>query len=212
MRLAVALVGLGACADASFRGDGSWSGLDSGDGATSTSDSAAPPAPPVPTWYHLDATVVLDGGAPAADRTTVTATLHDETGAALCAHTLPVTAIATVPRPTGERDLLAWWKVDLGEGVSDVPCEAFPPRSLWWGVGPYDPALDPARVSAGLGDATANAAVLREDEDGPSWLVGLFGTDDQLAGYAPAGAVRPLSDGSYRWVGLILLSWPPPAG
>jgi hypothetical protein len=61
-------------------------------------------------------------------------------------------------------------------------------------------------VAARLTEATAYAGVLREGPTDPVWLVGLAGTDDQLAGYAAPVTSRPLPDGTYRLVGLILLS------
>lgn len=196
------------CADTAFS-DGVLDGAAGGGSGSTTrwEHSGASTAPAAPAWYRFDATLALAGGVPAADRSTVTATLHDEAGAEVCSHAVPIGSVEELPRPSADRDLLSWWRLELGAGTPDGPCEPFRPRTVWWGVAAYDPALDPARVAAGLSEATANAAVMREAEGGPTWLVGLFGTDDQLAGYAPAATARPLPDGEHQWRGLILLSW-----
>jgi hypothetical protein len=212
MRWAWLVLGALACAEDSYKGDGSATFFDSSTGATTTVETGTTPVAPAPAWYHLDASFVVAGGILDPATATVQATLHGADGAALCHHTVAVTAVEAVARPAAERDLLAWWRVELGDGDPDGACAPFPARTVWWGVGPWDAALDPARIAAGLDEATANAGVLRETEDGPTWLVGAVGTADQLAGYAPPAAARPLPDGAYQWVGLILLPYPAPAG
>ncbi len=210
-RLVGCALALGACAESAIRGRSDETFVDSGTPTTTTSDSGAPTQPPVATWYHLDATFVVAGGAIDPAQVAVTATLHAEDGAPLCRHTVPVVATDRAPRPAADADLLSYWSLTLGDGVPEGSCAPFPARTVWWGVGPYDPALDPARVAAGLGAATAYAGVVREDEGGPTWLVALVGTSDQLAGYTPASPARPLPDGAYEWVGLVVLPLPPAA-
>ena len=198
----LALVG---CSESSFPG-GARDGLDTafptGDTETGSLTSTTPPA----AWYVLDAAFTVVSGTLDPASTTVSAELRDAEGALLCTHLVPVLAAVAAPRPPGERDLLGFWELSLGPGVPDTACEPFEPGTRWIGVSPYDPALDPAVAAAGLTEATAYAGVLREGPTDPVWLVGLAGTEDQLAGYAAPVTGRPLPDGAYRLLGLILLS------
>lgn len=194
---------VGGCAENGFKG-GDASFLDSASPTDADSGDTHTGEPPlVPVYQHFDASLHLVGGTPEVATSTLSVTLHTETGEVVCTQSLPLLAVRDESRP--ERALLGWWRFDTGPGEPGGACDPYPPSTLRLGLEPYDPQLDPFLLAAGFEDATAASAVVQTEGTRPLWLGGIFGTGAQLAGYAPAPAVRPIADGDWSWVGLVLL-------
>lgn len=104
------------------------------------------------------------------------------------------------------------WVVDevtlrLGWTITAVPvaggdCTPNTPATFVIGIGPTDASLGPAADKAGLNASHAYGLYLKSGA-GPLYLVGLVGTEGQLAGTEDATVEPPLTDGTYRLVTLF---------
>lgn len=95
----------------------------------------------------------------------------------------------------------------LGWTVTATPvagggCTPDTPATFVIGVGPTDASLGPAADKVGLNAAHAYGLYLQTGS-GPLYLVGLVGTDGQLAGTEDATTEPPMADGTYRMVTLF---------
>jgi hypothetical protein len=81
-------------------------------------------------------------------------------------------------------------------------CTPSTPDTFVIGIGPTDASLGPAADKAGLNAAHAYGLYLKTGT-GPLYLVGLVGTEGQLAGTEDATLEPPMVDGTYRLVTLF---------
>lgn len=93
------------------------------------------------------------------------------------------------------------WTV-VAAPVPDATCTPSTPATFVLGIGPTDASLGPAADKAGLRADHAYGLYLKAG-DGPLYLVGLVGTEGQLAGTEDPTAAPPLTDGVYRMVPLF---------
>jgi hypothetical protein len=102
---------------------------------------------------------------------------------------------------------VAWWLVELGDGVSEEPCSAWPARSWRIGLGAYDVRLDPAMAARDMLGYDVYGLYLQESPSEPIYVIGIAGTAEMLAG-TPDLTVEapPLADGDYNGYSLIALT------
>jgi hypothetical protein len=169
----------------------------------STADTATTTSPdsPDPVGYALDGELLIDSTD--GDRVDLAITTWDTDGVA-CSEPLPA-QLEAAEAPAGE-PIAAWWTVtlDVSASLCDVPADLFSEL----GVGAWDAELDVALAQQGLEGATAFGLYLRPANDGPVWLVGVVGTDAQLAGDDLADPSAPLSDDVYALASLVQTPWP----
>lgn len=210
MRLAL-LLALTGCAENSLIGaddrpaNASDTGLD-GD-VDDTDDPEADTATEDATllWWSLSGEVTVTGGALDTVATTLTGHYTDTAGVGCDAR---VTVNAAAPVEALVAPVAVGWALTLSPvvigacGVRTVP-------PLVVGVGPIDAGLYPAMDHAGFDHRTAGGYGLYADQAG-AWVAwGLAGTADQLAGDTAAPTLPPLADGTYTWVPLYALPYPP---
>lgn len=150
---------------------------------TAASDTDAPP-PFVPFYWGLSGSWTLRLGSP--DLTLSTTTL-DGTGDGASCRVDATLALATPLAPPAEpAGLLTWWKVDLTPSPGEA-CSWGGPTSVELGLGQPDMAVQPAADRAGLSVPTSFGLYVR-GQDGAVVVVGLAGTEAQLAGAPPEEA------------------------
>lgn len=93
------------------------------------------------------------------------------------------------------------WTVTASRGEG-ATCTPDTPATFVIGIGPTDASLSPAANKAGL-DATHAYGLYLQTGNGPLYLVGLVGTEGQLAGTEDPTDGPPLADGTYRMVTLF---------
>lgn len=132
--------------------------------------------------------------------------LYDPEIERVCSHEIPVQGVTAEAPPT-EEPLLTWWKLELGEGVSEGPCPGWPARTWWLGFGSYDPQLDPAMAAGEMLGYEVYGLYLKETTGGPIYVVGVGGPPESLAGETDLVVeAPPLPDGSYEALSLVALS------
>jgi hypothetical protein len=171
---------------------------------TSTTDP--PTAPATPDSYSLHGTiVVVDGSIDLAETALSIDTYIEGSAAEACAGALTITASATEAIPNGE-PIDSWWSIQL---APPPECEDAANLLSHLGLGAYDARLDVGLAAHGLSDATAYG-LYTQAEGEPLWLVGVGGTEDQLAGLASPDPAAPVPDGRYEVQALVLTPWPSP--
>lgn len=133
---------------------------------------------------------------------------HEAAVLGAAAEDIPVLDTLEVDAETGAGGLVGWWRLELDAGVPDAPCPAWAARTLWVGLGPYDPRLNPALDAVGMLGTELFGLYLQEDADGPVYVVGVGGTTEMfVGGYGPdPEAPPPLPDGLYTAESLLLMS------
>lgn len=111
---------------------------------------------------------------------------------------------SVTPLPTLTVDgvtLRLGWTVTASP-VDGAGCTPDTPATFVIGIGQTDASLGPASNKAGL-DATHAYGLYLQTGSGPLYLVGLVGTEEQLAGTEDPTEAPPLADGTYRMVTLF---------
>jgi hypothetical protein len=124
----------------------------------------------------------------------------------VCSQVLPVLSITADTPPEGE-PILAWWLIELGDGVPDTDCPDWPARSWHLGLGAYDVRLDPAMAARDMLGYDVYGLYLQEHISEPVYVIGIAGTSEMLAG-TPDLTVEtpPLADGAYNAFSLLTLT------
>jgi len=119
--------------------------------------------------------------------------------------TEPLLAELTPASPPDGEPILAWWAVTLDTRASlcNLPDDLLSEI----GIGAWDARLDVALAQQGFEHA-AFGLYLRPAAGGPVWVMGLAGTEDQLAGDEEVDAAAPLADGVYTIASLVQTPWP----
>jgi hypothetical protein len=124
----------------------------------------------------------------------------------VCSQVLPIVSITPEVPPEGE-PIVAWWALELGEGVPDLPCTDWPARTWRLGLGAYDLRLDPAMASRDMLGFDVYGLYLQEDPLEPVYVLGIAGTPEMLAGTPDLTVeVPPLADGAYNGFSLVALT------
>lgn len=154
-------------------------------------------------WWSLDGQLILAEGELVPDESVFTVGLRFPDQALACETARPV-ASAT-PEDASAHGLHLLWQLTLGEGEG---CHQAP-SGFGLGIGPYDRQLDPALAGSGL-DGDALYGLYVRPNGGKLYVIGVAGTEEQLAGTAPEAP--PVADGTYQLKGLHLLplTLPPP--
>lgn len=139
-------------------------------------DSGAPPF--VPSYWGVSGAWVIAGGQvdPVASSTTLSGSGDD----ADCAVSAAIVAVTALELPAEPAFLLSWWRVDLAPEVRRG-CGWGGPTTVELGLGQPDVAVQPAADRAGLAVASSYGLYAR-DAQGRVVVVGVAGTEDQLAG------------------------------
>jgi hypothetical protein len=205
MPRALGWAGLAGCAENAFdlreNGSSKTSDLET--------DTSTPTEPPPEErdieLFSVDVSFALQSGAWAPEPV-LRADLYSPEVELVCSQRLPVLSITPEPAPDGE-PLVAWWVVELGEGVPDLPCPEWPARSWRLGLGPYDVRLDPAMAARDMLGYDVYGLYVQEDPLEPVYVVGIAGTPEMLEG-KPDLTVEspPLADGAYRGLSLVALT------
>jgi hypothetical protein len=191
---------------------------DDGDATTTASPPAADTGESVPdaAYYAIDLDFDIAGTAEDEPGTwlidTAKLSIHLWSGepALVCTQGVPVVAVTEEPPPdTIDVALFAWWRVGLGEGTTEELCPAWPARTWWLGLGPYDTRLDPMLAERGMLAFDVYGLYLRDEAEGPVYVVGFAGTNEMVAG-EPGLTVDagPLPDGQYQGESLVLMTLP----
>lgn len=187
--------------------DGGSTNTDSGsdDGGTDTLDGA---------WWLVDGQVVVVGGAPLADGSSLVFTRRsgDES---TCQDSVSPTAL-TPAEALPHETVFTWWKVEweptaitcfgAGEGAARQP--------LMLGVGQMHPEIEAVLPSLlGETDAAAvghlNGAYLQLPDDDRLLVFGVIGPESAWAGEGDPASAAPLADGTWllRSAYSLPLSW-----
>lgn len=197
----------------------SETGLTDSEGArspsdASTTDTASSTSPPelsvVPDDYAISGVVEIVGGewGPATELTLTTYGAGVDPGDVeeLCAGPL-IVAADPAPPPTDE-PISAWWSLSVN--AVDSACEPPPELLSHLGFGAYDARLDAGVAAQGLQGATPFGLYVQAGTpDAPVWIVGVVGSDAQLAGEELPDLEAPLPDGVYHLAAVVLTPWPP---
>jgi hypothetical protein len=184
---ALGWAGLAGCAENAFdlreNGSSKTSDLET--------DTSTPTEPPPEErdieLFSVDVSFSLQSGAWAPEPV-LRADLYSPEVELVCSQRLPVLSITPEPAPDGE-PLVAWWVVELGEGVPDLPCP------------------DPAMAARDMLGYDVYGLYVQEDPLEPVYVVGIAGTPEMLEG-KPDLTVEspPLADGAYRGLSLVALT------
>jgi len=168
-----------------------------------------------PTWWRLDADLLVSAGQLSRDGSQLTVSILDPDGLVLCEEEVRLASTDTiVTRP--EPELLTWWAVELGEGTRTCAATydvSVLPRDIQLGVGEMHPEL---QAVAGLVDGmpdtgvvTLNAAYARVDSDiDDVWVYGFAGDDGAWLGVSGPATVAPLTDGMWTLRGIYSFPLP----
>jgi hypothetical protein len=181
-------------ADADRAGDDTDTDLPSDD-TDNTVDTSVVVSPEFFYWYLSGDWTVAEGAVTAA--LTLTWVADGDQGCALPA--VPVEGSVAAATTT----LLAAWDLELLP--DEAVCPWFGPTTLRLGFGLPDPDLAPAADRAGLSLATSQGLYL--DLGAGEVLVGLAGTDEQLAGAGAQLTEAPLPDATWRLHTLYGVPW-----
>lgn len=158
-------------------------------------DSSTVVSPEFFYWYLSGDWTVAEGAVTAT--LTLTWVADGDQGCAL-----PAVPVEGSVAPATSAQLAAWDFILLPD---ESACPWFGPTSLRLGIGLPDPDLAPAADRAGLSLATSQGLYL--DLGDGDVLVGLAGTDEQLAGTGAQVIDAPLPDGTWRLHTLYGVPW-----
>lgn len=163
----------------------------------------------VPSWWSVDAELVVVGGAidPAGSTWWVSLWAEDET-ALPCTFEVPIESAAVQEAVEVEAGtLVGWWLLSLDAGPLPPGCPGWTAGDILVGLGPYDPRLDAASDAHEWLDLDLYGLYLQLDPDeGPVLVVGVAGTEEQFRGEVGAVVGPPLPDGTYIATTLVLLA------
>jgi hypothetical protein len=180
-----------------------------------------------PAYWAISGTLRVADGAIVADGSELTVAFFDEDaaawsleGSAACRFTIADSA----PGPEREPDaraLAGWWTVSLGADADDEACswglpalEAtadLPASAVVLGFGQVPASLVGPMLAAGLDPdlpVYGLYGLLPNGRGEAEYVYGVAGTDEQLAGDAPAPDGESVEDGVYRVRTLALLPLP----
>jgi hypothetical protein len=212
---------LGACAEYSADEAPQAGSGDAASPADTSSDATetAPSSPdsgaliPEAAYYALDLRFAIRGGTEEAggtwqaDAAALSVELWSEAPEPICRHSVPIVAATEEAPPETGPALLAWWRLDLDPGLPVDGCPDFGARTWWIGVGPYDDRLDPMLAERGMLAFDVYGLYLREEADGPLFIVGYAGTNEMVLGEQDLTVEEaPLPDGGYQGQSLVLMS------
>ncbi len=165
--------------------------LDTGSEDPVSKDTGGESFPEEDAWWGIVGTVgVLTGQL---DQGAAQLTLSARADGVSC--TVEAGLVSAVASETGSREAtVAWWDLVVEPARGDG-CTWPGPSVFGLGFGPPDPQLRPAAERSGLSLDSSYSLYL---DAGTFLLIGLAGTDTQLAGGAAAPLEAPLADGSYR--------------
>ncbi len=118
--------------------------------------------------------------------------------------TEPLLVSLQVATPPADEPITTWREVQLDgtDSVCGVPDDLF----RYIGIGDYDDRLDVPLVQQGFDGATPFGLYLQTSDTSPVWIVGIAGTEAQLAG--DELAQPPVVDDEYTVAFLVPAPWP----
>ena len=164
-----------------------------------------------PSWWSLQATVLVEETLPVPEDTTLTASLiSDEADP-----TSPICTATFVPSSMEDQDppdatIFHWWQVTLGEATGD--CSA--PQLGWFadsieiGVGELHPDIAALLEPAGyehLEGYLYGAYMRQSDDDDSVWTWGIAGSNASFDSDQESVGEAPLPNGTYQLVPFYLL-------
>ncbi len=188
---------------------------DTGPGGTDTDDTDPDDSgESAPTWWALSGQLdIIDGQVSKAGSELVLSIVGDDLieDPALC-ESAPEILSAMPAVADDDLEIWGWWTVTFAdEGFPDCAPQSFVSthQTLTVGIGQLDPLLNPALDADGLDYTVAAQTVyglyVQEHADGPVFIFGISGTQQNFSGDAGTVTAGPLPDGQYTLKTLHLL-------